>query len=171
MTWMTESLHQNSVLQNHCRDLGSHLASVTDLSAYSFLQQITQTASQTIAWIGGFNLQVWIHKETSRSCQGPKVKQDRCESSTFWHCWLFVSQGQWMWTGNDMFYYTNWYTQNSYSSYPCIYLRTTSKSSASTSTYPSFFVFLQEQNVKRTYVAINWAIAVARIKFTLLLSV
>ncbi|XP_038589580.1 ladderlectin-like isoform X2 [Micropterus salmoides] len=76
--------------EEHCNSLGAHLASVTNPREHSFLQQITQTAGQSIAWLGGFNL-----------------------------------QGRWMWIDREGFYYTNWYSPSSSSSYPCIYLRTT----------------------------------------------
>ncbi|XP_048117081.1 ladderlectin-like isoform X1 [Alosa alosa] len=35
----------------------------------------------------------------------------------------FNFQGAWMWIDRAGFYYTNWYSQNSGSSYPCLYLR------------------------------------------------
>ncbi|XP_071361591.1 ladderlectin-like [Trachinotus anak] len=76
--------------EEHCNNQGAHLASVTNPREYSFLQQITQTAGQSIAWLGGFNL-----------------------------------QGQWLWIDREGFYYTNWYSPSSSSSYPCMYLRTT----------------------------------------------
>ncbi|KAM7393525.1 hypothetical protein PAMP_020389 [Pampus punctatissimus] len=77
--------------EEHCNTMGGHLASVTNPREYSFLQQITQTAGQSIAWLGGFNL-----------------------------------QGQWLWIDREGFYYTNWYSPSSSSSYPCIYLRSSS---------------------------------------------
>ncbi|XP_044045506.1 ladderlectin-like isoform X2 [Siniperca chuatsi] len=76
--------------EEHCNNMGAHLASVTNPREYSFLQRITQTAGQSITWLGGFNL-----------------------------------QGRWMWIDREGFYYTNWYSPSSSSSYPCIYLRTT----------------------------------------------
>ncbi|XP_041790192.1 ladderlectin-like [Chelmon rostratus] len=76
--------------EEHCNSLGAHLASVTNPREYTFLQQITQTAGQSIAWLGGFNL-----------------------------------QGQWMWIDREGFYYTNWQTLSSTTSYPCIYLSST----------------------------------------------
>lgn len=43
-----------------------------------------------------------------------------------------VSQGRWMWIDREGFYYTNWYAQSSsYTSYPCVYLRSTSESTFS----------------------------------------
>ncbi|XP_070684363.1 galactose-specific lectin nattectin-like [Pempheris klunzingeri] len=74
--------------EEHCNALGGHLTSVRNPREYSFLQQITPSG-QTIAWLGGFNL-----------------------------------QGQWMWIDREGFYYTNWYSPSSSSSYPCTYLRT-----------------------------------------------
>lgn len=82
MTWYSA--------EEYCNSLGAHLASVTNSREYSFLQQITRTTGQTLAWIGGFSL-----------------------------------QGRWMWIDREGFYYTNWYSQSSSSSYPCTYLRTT----------------------------------------------
>nr|XP_046256171.1 ladderlectin-like isoform X1 [Scatophagus argus] len=76
--------------EEHCNSMGANLASVTNPREYSFLQQITKTAGQSIAWLGGFNL-----------------------------------QGRWMWIDREGFYYTNWYSQSSSSSYACVYLRTT----------------------------------------------
>ncbi|MEQ2227304.1 hypothetical protein ILYODFUR_036344 [Ilyodon furcidens] len=52
--------------EEQCNSLGGHLASVSNPRQYSFLQQMTQTAGQTIAWLGGFNLQgrwLWIDRE------------------------------------------------------------------------------------------------------------
>ncbi|XP_054461302.1 ladderlectin-like [Anoplopoma fimbria] len=80
MTWYSA--------EEHCNNLGGHLASATNPREYSFLQQMTQTAGQSIAWMGGFSL-----------------------------------QGRWMWIDREGFYYTNWYSQSSSSSYPCIHLR------------------------------------------------
>ncbi|XP_042340176.1 ladderlectin-like isoform X2 [Plectropomus leopardus] len=72
--------------EEHCNNLGGHLASVTNPREYSFLQQISGGSST--AWLGGFNL-----------------------------------QGPWLWIDREGFYYTNWYSPLSSSSYPCIYLR------------------------------------------------
>ncbi|KAF3691689.1 Ladderlectin Precursor [Channa argus] len=52
--------------EEHCNDLGGHLASVTSGRQYSFLQTIAQTAGQSVAWLGGFYLQgqwLWIDRE------------------------------------------------------------------------------------------------------------
>uniref|UniRef100_A0A3Q2WFZ3 Ladderlectin-like n=1 Tax=Haplochromis burtoni TaxID=8153 RepID=A0A3Q2WFZ3_HAPBU len=76
--------------EEYCNSLGGNLASVTNLREYSFLQQMTQTAGQTTAWLGGFRL-----------------------------------QNQWLWIDREGFYYTNWYSQSSSSSYPCLFLRST----------------------------------------------
>lgn len=46
----------------------------------------------------------------------------------FFTLMLFVSQNRWMWIDREGFYYTNWYSQSSSSSFPCIHLRTSSKS-------------------------------------------
>ncbi|KAG7221872.1 hypothetical protein INR49_017048, partial [Caranx melampygus] len=80
MTWYSA--------EEHCNAFGAHLASATDPREYSFLQQITQTAGQSSAWLGGFSL-----------------------------------QGRWMWIDRQGFYYTNWYSPSSSTSYPCMYLR------------------------------------------------
>ncbi|XP_036008040.1 ladderlectin-like isoform X1 [Fundulus heteroclitus] len=74
--------------EEHCNNLGGHLASVSNPRQYNYLQQLTQTAGQSIAWLGGF--------------------------------WL---QNQWLWINREGFYYTNWYSPSTSSSYPCIYLR------------------------------------------------
>ncbi|KAM3623683.1 uncharacterized protein V6R79_014307 [Siganus canaliculatus] len=76
--------------EEHCNGLGGHLASATNPREYSFLQQLTQTGGQTVAWMGGFYL-----------------------------------QGRWLWIDSEGFYYTNWYSQSTATSYPCVYLRTT----------------------------------------------
>ncbi|XP_056900817.1 ladderlectin-like isoform X1 [Takifugu flavidus] len=76
--------------KDHCNSLGANLASVSSPREYSFLQQMTKTSSQSIAWLGGFYL-----------------------------------QGRWLWINNEGFYYTNWYSQSSSVSYPCMFLRTT----------------------------------------------
>uniref|UniRef100_A0A3B3VTG6 C-type lectin domain-containing protein n=1 Tax=Poecilia latipinna TaxID=48699 RepID=A0A3B3VTG6_9TELE len=52
--------------EEHCTGVGGHLASVLNPRQYSFLQQIIQTASQSRAWLGGFNLQnrwLWINQD------------------------------------------------------------------------------------------------------------
>ncbi|KAM3599704.1 uncharacterized protein V6R79_010180 [Siganus canaliculatus] len=52
--------------EKHCSDLGSRLASASSARDYSFLQQLTQTAGQTQAWLGGFKLSstwLWIDSE------------------------------------------------------------------------------------------------------------
>ncbi|XP_047204396.1 ladderlectin-like [Girardinichthys multiradiatus] len=52
--------------EEHCNNLGGHLASVSNPREYNYLQQLTQTAGQSIAWLGGFNLQgkwMWINRE------------------------------------------------------------------------------------------------------------
>ncbi|XP_068583208.1 ladderlectin-like [Cebidichthys violaceus] len=58
MTWYSA--------EEHCNGLGAHLASATNPRQYSFLQQMTRTAGQSNAWLGGFNLQgrwMWIDRE------------------------------------------------------------------------------------------------------------
>ncbi|TNN02199.1 hypothetical protein fugu_009686 [Takifugu bimaculatus] len=75
---------------DHCNSLGAHLASVSSPREYSFLQQMTKTASQSTAWLGGFYL-----------------------------------QGRWLWINNEGFYYTNWYSQASSVSNPCMFLYST----------------------------------------------
>ncbi|XP_074517851.1 ladderlectin-like [Sebastes fasciatus] len=87
------SSSRNFYTEEHCNSLGAHLASYTNGREYRFLQQITRTAGQSIAWLGGFSL-----------------------------------QGRWMWIDREGFYYTNWYSPSSSSSYPCIHLRTNCKS-------------------------------------------
>ncbi|KAG7225794.1 hypothetical protein INR49_014445 [Caranx melampygus] len=81
--------------EEYCNGLGGHLASVTNPREYSFLQQITDTAWENAAWLGGFYL-----------------------------------QGRWMWIDREGFYYTNWYSQSSSSTYPCTFLRTNCKADA-----------------------------------------
>ncbi|KAK7929039.1 hypothetical protein WMY93_005434 [Mugilogobius chulae] len=52
--------------EEHCNSLGGHLASVTNPTEYSFLQQMLQTAGQSYAWLGGFYLQdrwLWIDRQ------------------------------------------------------------------------------------------------------------
>ncbi|XP_053183773.1 ladderlectin-like [Scomber japonicus] len=52
--------------EEHCNAMGAHLASVSNPREYSFLQQMTNTAGQSIAWLGGFSLQgrwLWIDRE------------------------------------------------------------------------------------------------------------
>ncbi|KAK2844300.1 hypothetical protein Q5P01_010959 [Channa striata] len=59
MTWLKA--------EEHCNSLGGNLASVTSSRQYSFLQMIAQTAGQSVAWLGGFNLQgqwMWIDRES-----------------------------------------------------------------------------------------------------------
>uniref|UniRef100_A0A668UMK2 C-type lectin domain-containing protein n=1 Tax=Oreochromis aureus TaxID=47969 RepID=A0A668UMK2_OREAU len=74
--------------EEYCNSLGGNLASVANPREYSFLQQMTQTAGRTTAWLGGFRL-----------------------------------QNQWLWIDREGFYYTNWYSQSSSSSYSCLYLQ------------------------------------------------
>ncbi|KAL3997031.1 hypothetical protein ACER0C_009687 [Sarotherodon galilaeus] len=82
------SLNRGGGLREYCNSLGGNLASATNPKEYSFLQQKTQTAGQSAAWLGGIRL-----------------------------------QDQWLWIDSEGFYYTNWYTQSSSSSCPCLYLR------------------------------------------------
>ncbi|XP_007540779.1 snaclec coagulation factor IX/factor X-binding protein subunit B-like [Poecilia formosa] len=52
--------------EEHCTGVGGHLASVLNPRQYSFLQQIIQTASNSLVWLGGFNLQnrwLWINQD------------------------------------------------------------------------------------------------------------
>ncbi|XP_053183732.1 ladderlectin-like [Scomber japonicus] len=52
--------------EEHCNAMGAHLASVSNPREYSFLQQMTTTGGQSIAWLGGFSLQgkwLWIDRE------------------------------------------------------------------------------------------------------------
>ncbi|XP_053183786.1 ladderlectin-like [Scomber japonicus] len=52
--------------EEHCNAMGAHLASVSNPREYSFLQQMTNTGGQSIAWLGGFSLQgkwLWIDRE------------------------------------------------------------------------------------------------------------
>ncbi|XP_042288259.1 ladderlectin-like isoform X3 [Thunnus maccoyii] len=76
--------------EEHCNNLDAQLASATNPREYRFLQQMTNTAGQSIAWLGGFYL-----------------------------------QGTWLWIDGERLYYTNWYSQASPSSCPCMYLRST----------------------------------------------
>ncbi|XP_044202635.1 ladderlectin-like [Thunnus albacares] len=76
--------------EEHCNNLDAQLASATNPREYRFLQQMTNAAGQSIAWLGGFYL-----------------------------------QGTWLWIDGERLYYTNWYSQASSSSYPCMYLRST----------------------------------------------
>ncbi|XP_028310817.1 galactose-specific lectin nattectin-like isoform X1 [Gouania willdenowi] len=76
--------------EEHCNNLGGHLASVVNPQEYNYLQQIVQLTGQTNVWLGGF-----------------------------------VLQGRWMWIDRQGFYYNNWSTQSSSTTYPCIYLRST----------------------------------------------
>uniref|UniRef100_A0A3B5JZ68 C-type lectin domain-containing protein n=1 Tax=Takifugu rubripes TaxID=31033 RepID=A0A3B5JZ68_TAKRU len=52
--------------KDHCKSLGANLASVSSPREYSFLQQITKTAGQSTAWLGGFYREgrwLWIDNE------------------------------------------------------------------------------------------------------------
>ncbi|KAM8880158.1 galactose-specific lectin nattectin-like isoform 2-T2 [Spinachia spinachia] len=52
--------------EEHCNSMGAQLASATNPREYSFLQQMTNAAGQSYAWLGGFNLQgrwMWIDRE------------------------------------------------------------------------------------------------------------
>ncbi|XP_068178676.1 ladderlectin-like [Antennarius striatus] len=58
MTWYSA--------EEHCNTMGAHLASATNPSEYRLLQDITRSGGQSIAWLGGFNLQgnwMWIDRE------------------------------------------------------------------------------------------------------------
>lgn len=72
------------------------------------------------------------HLSQSRSSPGPGPKgsgnRHDSKSKIFLTLVLFVSQGRWMWIDGEGFYYTNWYSQSSSSSSPCIYLRSSCKS-------------------------------------------
>uniref|UniRef100_H3C1V6 C-type lectin domain-containing protein n=1 Tax=Tetraodon nigroviridis TaxID=99883 RepID=H3C1V6_TETNG len=55
-----------SIAKDHCNSLGANLASVSNQREYRFLQQMTKTAGQSYAWLGGFYLQgswLWINNE------------------------------------------------------------------------------------------------------------
>lgn len=62
----------SSVQQEHCNAMGGHLASATNPREYSFLQQITQTAGQSIGWLGGFHLQVWTYEQAQDLVQAKR---------------------------------------------------------------------------------------------------
>ncbi|XP_056880654.1 LOW QUALITY PROTEIN: ladderlectin-like [Takifugu flavidus] len=52
--------------KDHCKSLGANLASVSSPREYSFLQQMTKTAGQSTAWLGGFYREgrwLWIDNE------------------------------------------------------------------------------------------------------------
>ncbi|XP_062296552.1 ladderlectin-like [Scomber scombrus] len=52
--------------EEHCNAMGAHLASVSNPREYTFLQRLTNTGGQSIAWLGGFHLQgrwLWIDRE------------------------------------------------------------------------------------------------------------
>ncbi|XP_062296910.1 ladderlectin-like [Scomber scombrus] len=52
--------------EEHCNAMGAHLTSVSNPREYTFLQKMTNTAGQSIAWLGGFHLQgrwLWIDRQ------------------------------------------------------------------------------------------------------------